>query len=71
MIESAHGPGYQIYTEEELEALGGVHALDRTLESESYWFVHLGRVTGVPVSGSVYAMLPPLSGLTAVGSNQS
>jgi hypothetical protein len=42
------GPGYQIYTEEDLEACGGVHALERALEAESYWFVHLGRVAGIP-----------------------
>jgi hypothetical protein len=47
-----------------LLALGGVHALERTLESESYRFVHLGRVTGVPGSlgisfkDSELAMLP-------------
>lgn len=42
------GPGYQVYTEENLVAIGGVQALERTLETESYWFVHLGQVAGIP-----------------------
>jgi hypothetical protein len=47
------GPGYQIYTEESLEAIGGVHALERTLEADSYWFVHLGQVAGILGSSGI------------------
>jgi hypothetical protein len=47
------GPGYQIYTEEDLEAFGGVHALERALEAESYWFVHLGEVRVMQGSSGV------------------
>jgi hypothetical protein len=58
------GPGYQIYTEENLEACGGVHALERTLETETYWFVHLGEIAVTQGSSAVFfknsdlAMLP-------------
>jgi len=40
------GQGYQLYSEEDLQAVGGIHALERTLELENYWFVHLGQVPG-------------------------
>ena len=38
------GPDHRIYLEEDIQAIGGTHALERTLENESYWFVYLGQI---------------------------
>jgi hypothetical protein len=39
------GPAYRICGDDELQALGGVHALERHLENQSYWFARMGRIS--------------------------
>jgi hypothetical protein len=39
VISPHEGPAYRICGDDELQALGGVHALERHLENQSYWFV--------------------------------
>jgi len=46
VVSPNNGPGYRVYLEDDLQAVGGVHAVERALESESYWFFYLGRVRG-------------------------
>lgn len=41
------GPAHRIYTEEDIQIYGGIHGIERLLETESYWFVQLGQVCGV------------------------
>jgi len=38
VVSPNNGPGYRVYLEDDLQAVGGVHAVERALESESYWF---------------------------------
>jgi hypothetical protein len=40
------GPQHRIYDDEDIQALGGVHAIERLLEKESYWFIRLGETRG-------------------------
>ena len=40
------GPEYRIFIEEDMQVLGGIHAIERLLEAESYWFVRLGEIRG-------------------------
>jgi hypothetical protein len=40
------GPQHRIYDDEDIPALGGVHAIERLLERESYWFIRLGEARG-------------------------
>jgi hypothetical protein len=35
-----------VYTEDDIKAFGGIHAIERSLEKESYWFVRLGVIVG-------------------------
>jgi len=35
-----------IYTDEDIYASGGIHAIEQTLENETYWFVRLGTIRG-------------------------
>jgi len=44
VLSPLEGPAYRICQDEELQAMGGVHALERLLESQSYWFVNLGQI---------------------------
>jgi hypothetical protein len=64
VISPMEGPEYRIYVDEDLQAIGGVHALERNLESQSYWFAHVGQILGNPhpngatFSDSELAQLP-------------
>jgi hypothetical protein len=40
------GPHHRIYDNEDIQALGGIHAIEALLEKESYWFARLGEVRG-------------------------
>jgi len=44
------GPSHYFCWEEDVLASGGVHAIERKLEKECYWFVYLGKVGGTPTS---------------------
>ena len=44
VVSPLEGPGYRTCEDDELQAIGGVHALERILERQSYWFVHLGQI---------------------------
>jgi hypothetical protein len=44
VVSPVNGPDYHIYVDDDLQAMGGVHVLERHLESNSYWFVHLGQI---------------------------
>ena len=46
VISPDTGPEYQVYAGEDIEAIGGVHALERDIEKRSYWFVRLGQIVG-------------------------
>jgi hypothetical protein len=38
------GPGYRVYTDEDIQVSGGIHGIERVLEQESYWFACLGKI---------------------------
>src|SRR5262249_10500194 len=40
------GPGHRVYTDEDIQAARGIHSIERALETESYWFVRLGKIVG-------------------------
>jgi hypothetical protein len=40
------GPEHRIYSDESIQAAGGIHAIEQSLEQESYWFVRLGQIQG-------------------------
>ena len=44
VVSPLEGPGYRTSDDDELQAVGGVHAFERLLERQSYWFVHLGQI---------------------------
>ena len=44
VLSPLEGPAYRNCQDGELQAIGGVHALERLLERQSYWFVHLGQI---------------------------
>jgi hypothetical protein len=44
VISPDSGPGYRIISDEVIQASGGIHAIERSLEKESYWFVRLGNI---------------------------
>jgi len=48
VVSPEDGPGHRIYEEEDILARGGVHAAERVLENENYWYGYLGRVWGEP-----------------------
>jgi len=48
VVSPDDGPGHRIYEEEDILARGGVHAAERLLENENYWYGYLGRVWGEP-----------------------
>ena len=64
VVSPVNGPDYHICVDDELQAMGGVHALERDLESKSYWFVHLGKIgarqdyRGVTFDDSELSQLP-------------
>jgi hypothetical protein len=53
VVSPERGPEERIYEDEDLQAVGGVHALEMLLERQSYWFVQLGEVRGEPGSYGV------------------
>jgi hypothetical protein len=64
VVSPERGPEERIYEDEDLQAVGGVHALEMLLERQSYWFVQLGEVRGelgpygVSFPDSEFARLP-------------
>jgi len=46
VISPNDGPEHRTYCDEDLQAIGGVHALECSLERESYWFAYLGQIFG-------------------------
>jgi len=64
VVSPLEGPAYRICQDDELQAMGGVHALERVLERQSYWFVHVGQIGvkqhqyGVTFQDSELAKLP-------------
>ena len=58
------GPEQKLYGDEAIQASGGIHAIERVLEQESYWFVRLGHIrgesgpTGVTFHDSQVGILP-------------
>jgi hypothetical protein len=68
------GPQHRIYDDEDVQALGGVHAIEMLLERESYWFIRLGEVrgqlgpAGVSYELAAFARLPkPAAGRCRIG----
>jgi hypothetical protein len=45
VISPHEGPAYRICGDDEPQALGGVHALERHLENQSYWFPRMGQIS--------------------------
>jgi hypothetical protein len=45
VISPLEGPAYRICSDDDLQALGGVHAFERHLENESYWFARMGQIS--------------------------
>jgi hypothetical protein len=45
VISPHEGPAYRICGDDDLQALGGVHALERHLENQSYWFARMGQIS--------------------------
>jgi hypothetical protein len=46
VVSPEHGLEERIYEDEDVQALGGIHALEMLLEEQSYWFVQWGEVQG-------------------------
>ena len=74
VISPLQGPAYRICGDDDLQAMGGVHALERRLENESYWFARMGQISlklnsdGVTFQDSELAKLPePLEGAWQTG----
>jgi hypothetical protein len=44
VVSPERGAARRIFNEENIQASGGIHAIERTLESENYWFVRLGEI---------------------------
>jgi hypothetical protein len=74
VISPLEGPAYRICGDDDLQAVGGVHALERRLENESYWFAPMGQISlqlnsdGVTFQDSELAKLrEPLEGAWQTG----
>jgi hypothetical protein len=74
VISPLEGPAYRICGDDDLQAVGGVHALERRLENESYWFARMGQISfnlnsdGITFQDSELAKLPePLEGAWHTG----
>ena len=46
VVSPLEGPGLRICDDDYLQAVGGIHAFERLIECESYWFVQLGQISG-------------------------
>ena len=46
VISPDRSPRHRVFDEEDIQASGGIHAIERSLERESYWFVRLGEIQG-------------------------
>lgn len=64
VVSPERGPEHRIYEDEDVQAVGRIHALEMLLEKQSYWFVQLGEVRGelgacgVSFPQSEFARLP-------------
>jgi len=45
VISPLKGPAYHICGDDELQAVGGVHAFERHLDNQSYWFARMGQIS--------------------------
>ena len=52
------GPEHRIYSDESIQAAGGIHAIEQSLEQESYWFVRLGQIQGKASHGESPCVIP-------------
>jgi hypothetical protein len=48
VVSPERGPEHRTFPDEDVQAVGGIHALEMLLEEQSYWFVQLGEVRGKP-----------------------
>jgi hypothetical protein len=46
VVSPESGRAHRVYDEEDIQAAGGIHALERTLERDCYWFARLGEFKG-------------------------
>jgi hypothetical protein len=64
VVSPERGPEHRIYEDDEVQAIGGIHALELLIEKQSYWFIQLGEVRGgrgpcsVSFPDSEFAKLP-------------
>lgn len=68
------GPDYRVYSDEDILAIGGIHAIELDLEQESYWFVRLGVIRGESSShdisfhdSEIARLLPPVESAWQTG----
>ncbi len=64
-----HGPGYRIYSEDDILGAGGIHALELALRHETYWFVCIGSIKGVERPSGVGFDEEAVSDLVKPGAN--
>ena len=64
VISPDHGLSHQVFDEEDIQAYGGIHAIERTLERDSYWFIRLGTMHGQADPGGTMYRDSELSSLT-------
>jgi hypothetical protein len=64
------GPEHRVFHEDEIEAKGGVHAIELSLQRECYWYAYLGWVVvevrkhGFAYPSSSFTQLPQLAEVT-------
>ena len=64
VISPDRGLRHQVFDEEDIQASGGTHAIERTLERDSYWLIRLGNIRGKADSGGITTSYSELSSLT-------
>ena len=58
LVSPDGGPQHRIYDDEDIQALGGVHAIEKLLEKESHWFIRLGEAHTTQVGRSQICLEP-------------
>jgi hypothetical protein len=64
VISPDRGLSHQVFDEQDIQASGGIHAIERTLERDSYWFIRLGNMDGQADHGGTRYRDFELSSLT-------
>jgi hypothetical protein len=55
VISSDCGLSHHLFDDEDIQSSGSIHAIERMLERDSYWFTHLGNMHGqVGPGGTMY-----------------